>query len=598
MNSSLFLKSIHVRNYRCLLDVGPLEIQQGLTLIAGQNDGGKSSWLSAISLLLENKNLEQADRSHGISSDDRVEVTGVFAATDPSDSSETTLRVTYADQRPVKELKKALPPGITASIEDQTVDQLKASIKSLAPSESTSGNKSALQERLRGLIADIPIDQYQTVWVPADPHTLRQLPRIQLFSSSTASDPEATIKTWTRDQVRAILSEDRYSKLFQLVENRVQNRVTPQFSRFSDQIRKHSDDLEGVDIKVEIDFQTVNPVSSIEFMRQGNKVEMSRTGEGRHRKTTLAIHEANLEMLKTDSESGSYMLLYDEPDSHLDYPSQHRVARLLAQQSELPNVQVVVATHSRNLIDGVPLESILVLKLNESLCTECVSLSGPTIEHSDEIAYQSEIYMSLGMSNSALLDDRVFLVVEGATESAALPILYKTVLGATLAQTGIIVFDTNGSGAAYEFAMRLRSRWGKPLVLLLDSDTKADRSKMGKLIGLGFQENLDLFFVGIKEFEDSFDDNHWAAAMNIHLPLEDPNETWTVSEFASFRGSTKFSGSVQRHISNRIGYTVSKPDLGRFLAIQSQESGIVPKEIRDCLQSANHISLNGSTLRK
>ena len=52
-------------------------------------------------------------------------------------------------------------------------------------------------------------------------------------------------------------------------------------------------------------------------------------------------------------------ILLDEPDTHLHSKLQRDIAEILLEHSEAQNIQMVIATHSPDIIDSVPLDSLL-----------------------------------------------------------------------------------------------------------------------------------------------------------------------------------------------------------------------------------------------
>jgi predicted ATP-dependent endonuclease of OLD family len=114
------------------------------------------------------------------------------------------------------------------------------------------------------------------------------------------------------------------------------------------------------------------------------------------------------------------IVVYDEPDTHLDYHHQRKVMKLIREQSALEHVNVLVATHSMNLIDGVDISDVVHLKLVEE---RTVLERLQDNEHNIIDGYLGTLSASLGLRNSVLLHERCFLAVEGETEQQAFPVL-------------------------------------------------------------------------------------------------------------------------------------------------------------------------------
>lgn len=76
------LKKLTIRRFRSLHDVGPLPIQAALTVLTGENDGGKTTCLDAIDFLLGGSPLDDADRSRWACDEEPIGVEGTFYALD------------------------------------------------------------------------------------------------------------------------------------------------------------------------------------------------------------------------------------------------------------------------------------------------------------------------------------------------------------------------------------------------------------------------------------------------------------------------------------------------------------------------------------
>jgi hypothetical protein len=383
-----------------------------------------------------------------------------------------------------------------------------------------------------------------------------------------------------------LLQSDKYSPRLAEIEKELVAELSEILRFVEDRIQIHCEDLDAVDILPTYDFSKAAPSTGVQFLRNAQPIDYSKVGEGRQRKTTIAVYEADLDALKSEHQSVSHILVYDEPDSHLDYVSQKRIGRLLEEQASLPNVQVVVATHSRNLIDYVPLESVLSFSLNGELRTSASSLASS--EHQAEVAFQSELYVSLGLSNSTLLDDRVFLLVEGATEMHVFPILYQMVVGRSMVASGVQLLNFGGSGNTHLFVDQLRNSWHKSVVAIMDEDAR--RRYGAKFENLGLTEEVDLFYIGKKELEDEFSDDIWIRTLNRAYPLSD-NSLWTAEDLLGPRNSPKFSSGLYNLVCSRSGMDgFTKADLGREVAVTCRTEGWIPDSLEKCLRKLDEIT--------
>ena len=173
--------------------------------------------------------------------------------------------------------------------------------------------------------------------------------------------------------------------------------------------------------------------------------------------------------------------------------------------SEDKNVQVqpIICTHSLSMIDRAP-GRIINHILHENGVSEVEYLKGDDdSEIKDFLDKVSEIS---GIKNSSIFFERCFLVVEGATEYNALPILYTKCCGRRLSEDGVVLIDINGNGSSKNFLKLLGRNKSEATLMLLDTDTNTSGSKSKvtteSLEEIGFdKEFLDtnIIFIGNKE---------------------------------------------------------------------------------------------------
>ncbi len=95
----------------------------------------------------------------------------------------------------------------------------------------------------------------------------------------------------------------------------------------------------------------------IEYEEDSDRYDISSSGGGL--RTLLSIAT----ILKLTEAS---CILLDEPDAHLHSKLQRDVAEILLEHSEAQDVQMVIATHSPDIIDSVPLDSLLFVDRSQN----------------------------------------------------------------------------------------------------------------------------------------------------------------------------------------------------------------------------------------
>src|SRR5581483_4528675 len=70
MTSPFSLAEVTIKRFRSLYDIGPIRLQEGLTIVTGENDGGKSATIDAIAFLLNAMACDDGDHSQWATDDE------------------------------------------------------------------------------------------------------------------------------------------------------------------------------------------------------------------------------------------------------------------------------------------------------------------------------------------------------------------------------------------------------------------------------------------------------------------------------------------------------------------------------------------------
>lgn len=575
----MILEAVTISGFRSI--DGPLRVPVGSpTVLAGHNDAGKSAAIEAIAFLLDAVKLSDRDRTYDKTGPDgqptRVSETvveGEFKLrTDEQQhfDGDTTarLRRVYNEKGTALEVLSAVP--VDERLQDltaQDVKTLKFRLQGFGMSDQ--GLKAELIDRLSSLLPDAEkVEQ----WVPAVADIKRLLPRVQRFDATSTQDPEDAILATLKTSYASHTQDEEIKGDLDTITRTLQERVADDAESLRQHLKKTCEDIGEIAIHPSVRLDS--GLKSIEVSatnQRGEAVHLGQSGAGRTRRIALAVWEFNADLL-----SGSdtdVVLLYDEPDTHLDYSHQRGFMKLLKAQSEIENVRVVVATHSMNLIDGVDIASIVHLRHVNSRTT-----ADQVTDDSEVGSHLGSIAASLGLRNTVLLHERLFVGVEGATESRALPVLFKLATGRHLQACGIAVWPCDNNDGALRFAQYLH-RHGRDVVLVVDED-----SRDLKVFSEGSLSRHDLSLqdhvmtVGTRELEDCFSDAQWAACANREWPRVD-EQPWSDDDFAAHRAG-KFSSLVEKMVREKSSVEVSgKPEILSKLAVGLHSAEDVPEPL-------------------
>lgn len=550
------LRSIRIQRFRSLEDVR-VELPDGMAVLTGENDGGKTAFLDAIAFLLGEYSPEEADITSDAGDGEGIEVVGTFISVHGED--QITLRSTHsAGGRTVRQVRERVHEKFGSRPEVIPLNDLRTLFDDLGIPSPGGTSKAPFVDAANKWIADQPDEDFVNTWNPVPKEVDSRLPDTNWFRSTDVTDPYRTVSAFAEREVHRLLRESDRDE-FGDVSKDLKRTVAKRFGKLRTKLREHVPEFADITLDAEADFTrpTVNVTFSVRRDADDPPINFDKEGEGIRRRFTIAIHESDLEGLQSSSPDVSTLLAYDEPDTHLDYGAQRELFDILRKQAELPQVQVVIATHSRNFIDRVPLPGLLHLVLDDERHTEIEVLAAETQE--EELRFLASVSAGLGLRNSILLDERCFLVVEGDTEEYAVPELFRAATGHGLTGSGITLINTKGTGAVRRLVDMLVQKWHRDIILLVDNDAREDlRDRLDRW---ALFEDETAFFIGSKEFEDAFSDEHWVRALNQRYPKAD-GTPWREQEIASLRDEEKFSDALTRlvasaHRGGRSGSPIS-----------------------------------------
>lgn len=550
------------------------------TVLAGRNDAGKTALLDAVQFLLDASALTERDRTYGPSGPDgaptRVSETIVEGAFVLSTQERVDLglpkvirlRRTYRDSGTVLELLTDVPldKGLR-DVPSMDVKTLKERLTSLGLA--TTGNKSDLVARLNEVVE---VAAKTIAWVTAPSAVKVALPRVERFNAASTQNPEAAILATLRTSYKNHMDDPQVSGTIGDVTAKLQALVSADAESLRTHIKNQCDDVGEISIHPSIRLDSGLRETEVSALNsRGEAIHLGQSGTGRSRRIALAVWEFNADLLKAAGDDT--VLLYDEPDTHLDYSHQRGFMALLEEQSELRHVKSLIATHSMNLIDGVDISRVVHLRHeNERTIADVLIDDTEVGEHLGAIA------ASLGLRNTVLLHERLFVGVEGATESKALPVLFKIATGRHLQTCGIALWPCDNNDGALRFAQYLRAH-NREVRLVVDQDSlDLKMFSEPQLNRHSLSLDRDVLTIGTRELEDTFTDAQWAACANSTWPREDRTQ-WLEGHFSAHRAG-KFSTEVERMIREHSGVQVSgKPAIMTGMALSLTAKDEIPEKL-------------------
>lgn len=597
--ATVHLKDFSVSGFRSLTLVENIPVSAP-TILAGHNDGGKSAVLAALDFLLGGYRPVEQDRTYTNPPTDAAAparcastwAEGRFAldAAEQAMGFPAELRIrrrVEGDSAPVLEYWAQLPsdPRLR-DLDSLLVPALRELAETFGLQVGGKGLKADLQAALAAHAARSP---QVAEWTTLPKQLARRLPRLLSFSGKDES-PDRAIHTALAGSYQAHLADDGLQGRLRTIETEVTDLVKGDAADLCAHIKAHCPDLVEVSVEPEVSFSHGFKHAHLHISRaHGERVDLSRSGRGSNRRIALAVWEWTSKLLEEprpdedDMPPVQTIVVYDEPDTHLDYTHQRTVMDLIRRQCATEAVKVVVATHSMNLIDGVDIADVVHLRL-ETGRTVVERLADDTHEGID--LHLGKIASALGLRNSVLLHERCFLAVEGATEQQAIPVLFRLSQGLSLQAAGIALWACNNNEGALHLARYLAAQ-RRTVMLLVDADSRnvAKFFKDDRLRHYGLDPATQVSFVGeaenFNELEELFDDGLWARVANRKWPRHEGEQPWEAADFKAHRGGRKFSKDILDMIKEKGSKSPDgKPEMVYELATSLDSAFEVPSQLR------------------
>jgi len=567
---------LRIQNFRCYNDTD-IELDRPLLLITGSNDSGKSALLSAIEMFLYSRaKPDDADfRSLDPEGENSADEIRIIAQVEDQGGSRKIQRRFWKEDSELEwvyEIEKEVPKDddLQEALENFTdwkADPQREFLGDLGFEEFGS-NQDKRYQQLRDYVAEAPSEMD---WIEK---SRPDLPDVNRYMSEEMGDPVKDVQKFLKDAV-----EDRVQEVKQeggeyaRIERKIEERGNAELDVLEEVFSRYDYAEEETQLEPNLDFDLLKGLSleALNVRQNGNVRPIGQLGAARRRKLLLALQEWRLESLRTSDEPSSLVLLYDEPNTHFDYEAQRKLFDILHQLSEEPgDVQVIVASHSLNLIDSVEIDGIVYLDRD----TDENDVIRTQVQRLREWSEIHGIARMLGLRNHIVLNACI-LCAEGKTEQRLIPELYRLDRRRSLPSIGVEMVQGPEGGADPAWRLcREVLRNNRDAFLILDSDAK--QSGTGNTIDADAISNFNdqfedevissdenLVYLGEKEIEDLFEDRTLAEAFERYLMydigegIDDDGDVTTIIVQARDHADG-LCGGLKKEVHQRTGTGLSK----------------------------------------
>ena len=574
------LLSIQIEGFKCFKNSGLIPIHN-FTMFVGENDSGKSTLLTAIDFLINNRPRYFNDKDfHQNSSANTptnlISISGIFELNEKSNSE--LKKYTIDNKLYLKKKQKIGESGsqcyakITTyendsfhqimSLEEKKIasifkaSDLKRILNDLGLSDESNQTKriEKIKDSLKSTPQTMVDKEIEINWKEIADY----LPIYQQYNSSNYGNPYSLIDKALQNVYRTCFYNEDESGQVILKENlktlhsEIETNIDTEINTLKSIIIRHNPNIKNIRGLYNIDLSQGLKFNQLQIDTGGGLHPISNRGEGAKKRLFLSILEWSNQVENSIMNTRGIIKAYDEPDSNLHFEAQRKLFYTIKNENA-KNTQSIVCTHSLALIDRAAASSINQLILNQKEQSSVSYLK--TGEEKEVKDFIGQVFELGGLKNSTIFYERCFVLVEGESEENALPILYKKYFGRTMSEDGVVLINLYSNGSWQNFLKLLNKNKEGATLLFLDSDTQYTTSSATvtkeKLEEIGFSASFltnSVVFTGVKEFEDTFPIDILLRTLNSIFPKKDET-AWIGTDILPLLSASKYSKELCKKIS-------------------------------------------------
>ncbi|TGL07499.1 ATP-dependent endonuclease [Leptospira bouyouniensis] len=444
------LNQIIIKGYKSLKNCD-LSLREGLNIIVGNNDVGKSSLLEAMHLGLTatlNGKLIQNEISPYLFN---KEITDQYLNSLPTDNilppPSIKIEIYFKDFSNLTSLKgtnnslKLNVPGVALKIEfDQAYsEEYKEYIKD--PSQ----------------VRTLPTEYYSSQWISFAGNTITH--RSQPFGSSfidaslikNNSGTDKYLSRLINDKLTTKEKVDLSLAFRKLKEEFAEN---PKIKEINDELKKLNGEVSDKELSISVDNSAKSSWENgiIPYLAD---IPFTYTGKGEQ--STLKI-KVSLE----NSLTNSFVFLIEEPENHLSYTNMSKLIDYI--EKKCKGKQVFITTHSSYVLNKLRLENVILFSQNSHLRLD--DIPSDTSDYFEKLPGYETLRLILG---------RKAILVEGPSDELIVQRAYFDLNNKLPIDDGIDVISVNS--LAFKRFLEISQRLKIETVVLTDNDQNIDAIK-------------------------------------------------------------------------------------------------------------------------
>lgn len=374
------------------------------------------------------------------------------------------------------------------------------------------------------------------------------------------------IEDLAKDAVSRVLEEydERIRAYAETLSSDATKKVNQELQEKFDKIKSELENIKSINARVYYESKkTVSEITVEKGTSDGN-VRLESQGEGIKKRIGFAfIRFAALENLDDKVKSKKHIWAFDEPEIHL-YPPEKREFYEVIKQLSIGVFQTFISTHSTVFVDKSQLNTIRQIRLKDKY-TEISACSSV-----------SDIHSSLGIKNSDFLFYDTFISGEGDSEEILLPHFYELYFGRKPEEDSIQIINLGGE-SSWKNNKKLLDQMLKDykdpndcVFYVLDKDTNA--------------QGDNIYLIGTNDIEDSIDDKFWIKLVKEACGIDlITNDLQTIRNQMGIEANKKFHKLLSDKVagvSKGAVYLPSKKECAILMKVNIQGKKSIPIGIK------------------
>lgn len=460
-----FIKKVRILNFKCFKEWFEIDLNDGMNIIVGDNEEGKTTIIESIYLALtgvyHGKYLKNELSQELFNKDIVKDYILKINNEEKIDLPKILIEIFFNDNTDVEKMR-----GTNNSLlEDAS-----------GISYEISFNKDYRKEYeffKNKVVQTLPIEYYKISWkdFSGDELTAKSIPIKPSFIDSSINRYQDTSDIYTSKIIKNILSEDDIIKI-SLINRQVRSQFNNEgeIKQINQKLKENSQ-ISNKQIKISTDFSS-NKNWSNNLSIYLDDVHFNNIGKGEQCviKTKLALSNKKVE----DKD----LILIEEPENHLSHTKLNELINDIDEQKE--DKQLIISTHSSFIANKLGLKNLILL--NNKKTTTFSDLKKDTYEFFKKIA---------GFDTLRLLLAKKAILVEGDSDELIVQKAFMSQNDGKLPiEKGIDVISV---GTSFLRFLEIAKKLSKKVIVITDNDGDIDSLKK-KYEDFIDDENISIYY--------------------------------------------------------------------------------------------------------